>query len=539
MNAPVDPFTAEVIRHALTAIAEEMSLVVIRSARSPLLREAGDLSSALTGAEGELIAQGRDIPIHMGVMAATVKEFLKRVPTRRLAPGDVWLLNLPEIGGNHLPDVKAIRPIHVNGMLQAFAVSLAHWADIGGALPGSYVPDAIDAWQEGLRIPPFRVFSANGPDREKLDMILANLRGPEEREGDILAQVAATRTAEQRFRDLVGRHGAPTVQAAIAALHDQSEAQMRAALGALPDGTYEGTDWLDDDGAGGSPAAVRVRVTLDGEEIEFDFSETDDAVPGPLNTTRFSTAASVFYAIKAMAGPDIQPNGGCYRPLNIITRPGSLLDAPPARPVVGGNHETTQRVADAIFRAFEPAIPERLTAGGPTTSGLLLFSGYHPKNGRWTTFYETHGGGEGARHDRDGAPVIRVHMSNVRNTPAEIVEAEYPLRVEHQALRLGSGGAGAYHGGNGLVRAYRVTSDDVRLTTMFERRVVPPYGLQGGEPGAPFRVTLVHNSGERQELPGKTHVRLIRDDMIIVESCGGGGYGRAGSDSETGGEGEK
>ena len=220
MNAPVDPFTAEVIRHALTAIAEEMSLVVIRSARSPLLREAGDLSSALTGAEGELIAQGRDIPIHMGVMAATVKEFLKRVPTRRLAPGDVWLLNLPEIGGNHLPDVKAIRPIHVNGMLQAFAVSLAHWADIGGALPGSYVPDAIDAWQEGLRIPPFRVFSANGPDREKLDMILANLRGPEEREGDILAQVAATRTAEQRFRDLVGRHGAPTVQAAIAALHD-------------------------------------------------------------------------------------------------------------------------------------------------------------------------------------------------------------------------------------------------------------------------------------------------------------------------------
>ncbi|MDP6088519.1 MAG: hydantoinase B/oxoprolinase family protein, partial [Nitrospinota bacterium] len=211
---------------------------------SPLLREAGDLSSALTDAEGELIAQGRDIPIHMGVMAATVKEFLKLVPAGRLAPGDVWFLNLPEIGGNHLPDVKAIRPIHVDGGLRAFAVSLAHWADIGGALPGSYVPNATDAWQEGLRIPPFRLFTADGPQREKLDMILANLRGPEEREGDILAQVAATRTAEQRFQELVGRQGAETVQAAIAALHDQSEAQMRAAIGALPDGTYEGTDWL-------------------------------------------------------------------------------------------------------------------------------------------------------------------------------------------------------------------------------------------------------------------------------------------------------
>jgi N-methylhydantoinase B len=536
MNARTDPFTVEVIRHALTAIAEEMSLVVVRSARSPLLREAGDLSSALTDADGELIAQGRDIPIHMGVMAATVKEFLKRVPARRLAPGDVWFLNLPEVGGNHLPDVKALRPIYADGVLHAFAVSLAHWADIGGALPGSYVPDAIDAWQEGLRIPPLRVFTVDGPDREKLDIILANLRGASEREGDIQAQVAATRTAELRFRDLVGRHGTATVQAAVAALHDQSEAQMRAALTALPDGTYEGVDWLDDNGVGGPPAAVRVRVTLKGDEIEFDFSETDDAVPGPLNTTRFSTAASVFYAVKAMAGPDIQPNGGCYRPLNIVTRPGSLLDPPPDRPVVGGNHETTQRVADAIFRALEPAIPERLSAGGPTTSGLLLFSGCHPRDGRWTTFYETHGGGEGARHDRDGMPVVRVHMSNVMNTPAEIVEAEYPLRVERQSLRRGSGGAGAHRGGDGLVREYRVTGDEVRLTTMFERRVVPPYGLQGGEAGAPFRVTLVHASGERQELSGKTHVRLVRDDRIMVESCGGGGYGAPGSDSETRGD---
>jgi len=523
----VDPFTVEVIRNALTAIAEEMSLVVMRSARSPLLREAGDLSSALTDADGALIAQGRDIPVHMGVMCATAREFLKRVPAERLAPGDVWFLNLPEVGGNHLPDVKALRPVFVDGRLEAFAISLAHWADIGGARPGSYVPDATDAWQEGLRISPVRLFSAAGPDREKLDLVLANLRGAAEREGDILAQMAATRAAERRLRELYARHGAATLRAAIAALHDRSEARMRAALSALPAGTYEGEDWLDDDGVTDAPIAIRVRVTIGDGTATFDFSASDDAVAGPLNTTRFSTAASVFYAVKAVAGPDIQPNGGCYRPLEIITRPGSLLDPPHDRPLVGGNHETTQRVADAIFRALEAAVPDRLTAGGPTTSGLLLFSGPHPRDGRWTTFYETHGGGEGASRDRDGMPVIRVHMSNVMNTPAEVVEAEYPLRVERQALRRGSGGGGRHRGGDGLLREYRVTGDGVALTTMFERRVVPPYGLRGGGAGAPFRVTLIRASGERVDVPGKTHLRLGRDDRVIVESCGGGGYGTA------------
>ena len=207
MMAGIDPFTLEVIRHALTSIAEEMSLVVMRSARSPLLREAGDLSSALTDAEGNMIAQGRDIPMHLGVMCFTVKEFLKRVPRSQLTPGDVWFLNLPEVGGNHLPDVKAIRPLVVDDALQAFAVRLAHWADIGGAVPGSYVASATDAWQEGLRIPPIRLFTANGPDREKLNFVLANVRGANEREGDILAQMAATRAAEQKLQQLYVEHG--------------------------------------------------------------------------------------------------------------------------------------------------------------------------------------------------------------------------------------------------------------------------------------------------------------------------------------------
>ena len=417
MSVAVDPVTLEVIRNALAATAEEMSSVVMRSARSPLLREAGDLSSVVTDADGGLVAQGRDIPMHMGVLSFTVREFLKRVPRASLNPGDVWFLNLPEIGGNHLPDVKAIRPVFVNGDLSAFAVSLAHWADIGGAVPGSYAADATDAWQEGLRLPPLRLYSARGVDREKLDVVLANVRGADEREGDILAQWSATHAAEERIRQIFDEHGTDRTLAAVAALHDRAEAQMRAAVSAIPDGVFDGEDWLDDDAAGGGPVAVRVQVTIRGDNAVIDFSSTADAVAGPLNTTPFIAAASVYYVMKALFGPAIQPSAGCYRPLEIVTRPGSLLDPGPGHPVVGGNHETSQRVADALFRAFEAVVPERLSAGGPTTSGLVLFGGRRP-DGAWRTLYETHGGGEGARHDRDGLPVVRVHMSNVMNTPA-------------------------------------------------------------------------------------------------------------------------
>ncbi|MGE0715221.1 MAG: hydantoinase B/oxoprolinase family protein [Alphaproteobacteria bacterium] len=524
MRNAVDPFTVEVIRHALTAAAEEMSFVVMRSARSPLLREAGDLSSAITDHAGDLIAQGRDIPIHLGVMSFTVKKFLERVPAERLAPGDVWFLNLPEVGGNHLPDVKAIRPIFVEGRLFAFGVSLAHWGDIGGAWAGSYFAAATETWQEGVRIPPLRLFSADGCDREKLDFLLANLRGPAEREGDILAQVASTRAAELRIHRLAEEHGGAVIRAALDRMNDLSEAQMREAIAGLPDGVYAGEDFLDDDGPGGAPAAIRVRIEIEGERALFDFSDTDDAVAGPLNTTPFVAMAAVYYAIKAIAGPDIQPNGGCYRPLDIRTRAGSILDPGIDRPVVGGNHETSQRAVDAIVRALEPAVPERLTAGGSTTAGLLIFGGRR-RDGAIGTFYETHGGGEGARIDRDGAPVVRVHLTNTMNTPVEVVEAEYMLRVDAQRLRPGSGGAGRHRGGDGMVRAYAVLGDGLSLTTMFERRVVPPYGLAGGDPGQPFRAVLHRAGTDARELRGKENLALAAGDRVVIETSGGGGYG--------------
>jgi N-methylhydantoinase B len=520
----VHPVTLEVVRNALYAIAEEMSVVLMRSARSPLLKEAGDLSSALTDADGRLVAQGRDIPIHMGVMAFTVKEFLRRVPAARLRDGDTWFLNLPEVGGNHLPDVKAIRPVFAGGRLVAFAINLAHWADIGGAVPGSYVPWATECYQEGVRIAPVRLFSADGPDERAIDLILANVRGHDERRGDVHAQFAANDVAARRLGELLERYGADQLEACFAALHAASETAMRAALRALPDGSWNGEDWLDDDGVDGQPLPLRVRVTIAGDRAAFDFTGTAPQARGPVNTTYFIACSAVYYAMKTLAAPEVPPNDGCYRPLSVIVPPGNLLNADADRPVVGGNHETSQRAVDAIVRALAPVLPDRVTASGPTTSGVLIF-GARALDGRWTIFYETHGGGEGAGAARDGASALRVYMSNVMNTPTEVVEAEYPLRVDEHALRPGSAGDGRYRGGLGFRRAYRVTAPEATLTSMLDRRVVPPWGVHGGRDGLPYRITLNPGTPAARDLGGKVSVRLTRGDLVLIETCGGGGYG--------------
>ena len=520
----IDPVSLEVIRNGLTSIAEEMSMVVMRAARSPLLREAGDHSSALTDAKGFLVAQGQDVPVHLGVLSFTVREFLARVPAERMQSGDVWIVNLPAVGGNHLPDVKLIRPIFADGALYAFAVSLAHWADVGGAMPGSYFADARDAWQEGMRIPPTRLVAHDEMDAEKLGLILANVRGEDERRGDILAQIAATTVAARRLDELALKHGVAWLCAAFDAIHDRAERQMREAIRTIPNGIYSGEDFMDDDGHGGASVPIRVTVTIDDETATFDFRESADAVPGPINTTPFIAGAAVFYVMKALYGPDIQPSGGCYRPLRVITRPGSILDPGADRPVVGGNHETCQRVADAIFHAMAPFAIEKMSAGGPTTAGLLIFSARKPEGG-WSTFYEVHSGGEGARIDRDGMAATRVHLANVMNTPAEVIEAEYPITVEFQRIRRNSGGNGRHRGGEGIERGYRMRASEVALTTMFERAVVPPYGLAGGSPGKTFGAILKRADGSEERLRGKQNIQIASGDLVVVESCGGGGYG--------------
>ncbi len=522
----IDPVTVEVVRHAVYSIAEEMRAIVMRSARSPVLKEAGDLSCALTDAQGRLVAQGRDIPIHLGVMAFTVQEFLRRVPAEALGPGDVYFTNDPEVGGNHLPDVKAIMPVFHGGRLVAFAINLAHWPDIGGARRGSYVVAARDRYAEGVCIPPVALFLGGRPQRAMLEVILSNVRGREEREGDILAQYAANAVAASRLGEVCDRFGVDLVLGCFDRFRDESDRMMRREIARLPDGEYRGEDWLDDDGVDPAPLRVAVTIRVSGEAMTFDFDGTAPAARGPLNATRFVTASAAYYAARALLGPEIPANEGCYRSLAVTVPPGSLLDPGPDAPRVGGNHETSQRVVDAILRALAPVLPDRIVAGGPGTSGLVIFSGRRA-DGRPFILYEVHGGGEGASRGRDGTNAIRVHMSNVMNTPVEVIEIEYPLRVERCELRAGSAGSGRHRGGVGLCRAYRVLGDRAELTTMIERMRVAPWGIFGGEDGAPFRVTL-ERGARRAGVRGKEHRDLAAGDLVVVESSGGGGYGRPG-----------
>jgi len=519
----LDPFVVEVIRHGLSAAAEEMSLVMTRSARSPLLREAGDLSSAITDAEGGLVGQGKDIPIHLGAMAYTVRELLKLCPAASLKEGDALIYNLGALGGNHLNDVKVARPVFVGGRLVAFALSLAHWPDVGGTWPGSYLAQAVDTFQEAIRIPPMPIASAAGLNQPVLDFILANVRDPVSCEGDLKAQIAATQAAERRIRELCAQHGTQVFLDAMVRLHDLSEAEMRAAILDIPDGTYEGEDFLDDGNADGSPARIHARIDIRGDEATIDLSGSADRVANFCNTTPFIARSAAAYAARIMSGREMQQNAGALRPLTIITRPGSILEPGWNAAVAAGNHETSMRIVDAMFRAMENIIPERLSAGGPATSGLLAFAEPRPDQS-WRMLYEVHGGGEGARHDRDGCPATRVHLTNTSNTPAEVIEANYAIRIEQQSIRRGSGGAGRHKGGDGIVRSYRVLAPSMWLTTCVERTRMAPFGLQGGEPGAPYRITL-ERDGERTILSGKANLLLRQGDLVTLEGSGGGGYG--------------
>jgi N-methylhydantoinase B len=528
----IDPVTLEVVRHAVFSVAEEMRAVLMRSARSPVLKEAGDLSCALTDAQGRLVAQGRDIPIHLGVMAFTVGEFLRRVPAAALHEGDVYFTNDPEVGGNHLPDVKAITPVFQGGRPVAFAVNLAHWPDVGGARRGSYVASARDRYAEGLCIPPVPLFLGGEPNEPMLEMVLANVRGREERRGDILAQCAANTVAAARLREIYARAGAATVEACLTRMLDESEHLMRRAIAALPAGEYAGEDWLDGDGIDDEPVRIAVCMRPSDGTLEVDFEGTAPETKGPLNATRFVTASAVFYALRALLGPEIPANGGCYRPIRLRIPEGTVLNPGPEAPRVGGNHETSQRVVDAVFRALAPVLPDRIVAGGPGTSGLVMIGGRH-EDGRPFVLYEVHGGGEGASRGRDGTNAVRVHMSNVMNTPVEVIESEYPLRVECCALRPDSGGLGRHRGGLGLRRAYRVLCEHAELSTMIERARVRPWGVFGGRDGAPFRVTCERSErggrgGERLPVRSKENRDLRRGDLIVLESSGGGGYGPPG-----------
>jgi N-methylhydantoinase B len=480
----------QIIGSGLRAIAEEMGAVLIRSAFSANIKERRDCSTALFDERGRMIVQAEHIPVHLGAMPDAVAAVIRSNP----APDDVFILNDPYSGGTHLPDITL-----VSRTALGFAASRAHHADVGGIEPGSMPATSRTLAEEGVVIPPTRL------DDPTLEALVSRMRNPEERRGDLRAQLAAHGLATRRIDDLCARRGRERVAAAMNELYSYSERLVRSGIAAMPDGTYQASDFLDD----GTEIAVRLHIA--GESIEIDFAGTDPQQDGNLNCPLAVTQSACYFVVRCLAAPDVPASGGAFAPVAVRAPEGSLVNARPPGAVAGGNVETSSRIVDAVFAAFGKAMP--VPAQGQGTMNNVTLG-----NDRFT-YYETIGGGQGSCPDADGPSAVHVTMSNTLTTPVEALELSYPLRVARYALRLGSGGGGAHRGGDGVVRELRAL-EDCRLSILSERRLRAPRGAAGGEDGA-----RGSNRLNGRALPPKVTTELRAGDVLTIETPGGGGHG--------------
>ncbi len=520
----IDPITLEVLRHALAAVAEEMNADLVRTAYSPNIKERRDCSSAVFDPQGQLVAQAESIPVHLGAMPFSVAAVLRAIGDWEA--GDVAVLNDPYCGGAHLPDITFVAPVFWGETLVGFVANRAHHADVGGMAPGSLPSSAKEIYQEGLRIPPLLLWRRGELNREVLDLILANVRTPHERLGDLRAQYASCQTGIRRLQELAGRYREKLLRAGMGAILDYAERRMRAALAQLPPGTAEFVDYLDDDGIGTEPLPIRARVTVGSGQIEVDFAGTAPQAAGPVNAVFAVTASAVYYTVRAVADPTIPPNAGCYRPIAIRAPEGSLVNPRPPAPVGGGNLETSQRIVDVLLGALAQLVPERVVAACQGTMNNVALGGLDPRTGKPYAFYETIAGGLGARPFADGIDGVHSHMTNTLNTPIEALELAYPLRVLCYEFVPGSGGPGKYRGGLGLRRDLTPLGHVARVSLLTDRRRTRPYGLAGGQPGAPGKNLLIRE-GKEIELPGKLTLELHPGEVLSIRTPGGGGYGDA------------
>jgi N-methylhydantoinase B len=517
-----DPIGLELANHRLAAIAEEMGVVLGRTALSPNIKERRDYSCAVFDAAGGLVAQAAHIPVHLGSTPLSVQAAIAAVP---MEPGDVVVLNDPFAGGTHLPDVTVVAPVYRRGAQRPFAyvANRAHHADIGGMEPGS-MPVGTDIYQEGVRLPPIRLVARGNIVDDVLALLLANTRVPHERIGDLEAQWAALRVGAARLDELADRLGGTQPLARdFRALQNHAEAMMRAVLRTLPAGTHRAVDVLDDDGLGTRRIPLRVAVTIGRGRVRVDFGGTAAQVRGPVNANLAVTRSAVLYVFAALAGGSVPINDGIARPIEIIAPAGSIVNALAPAAVAGGNVETSQRIVDVCLRALAHAAPDRIPAASAGSMNNVALGGV--VGGRAFAYYETLAGGAGAGPGVPGASGVHTHMTNTMNTPIEALEAYYPLRVRCYALRPGSGGRGRWRGGDGLVREIELCAD-ARITLLTERRDVGPYGLAGGAPGARGRNVFTRR-GRVTPLPGKVTLDARPGDRLRIETPGGGGFGRA------------
>lgn len=529
----IDSATLEIIRNACAAIAEEMNANLIRTGYSPNIKERRDCSCALFDATGEMISQAENMPVHLGAMPFSVAAATNKFPPETLEPGDGVLLNDPFRGGAHLPDLTLVTPVFVDGEVVAYAANRAHHADVGGSSAGSVAADSTEIYQEGVRIPPVKLYEGGELNETAMDLILANVRTPDERRGDLRAQEAANQTGRKRFRELASKYGTEYLGAALEAIKDYSERRMRAEIDALPDGTYSFEDVLDDDGQGNEDLPVVAAVTIDGDSVSVDFEGTAAQTEGPVNAVFAVTASATYYAVRCVTDPDIPPNHGCYRPIDLQAPDGTIVNPTLPAAVVGGNLETSQRVTDVVLGALAEATPERVLAGSQGTMNNVTFGGTDPRDGTPYAFYETQGGGFGGRAGKDGMDGVHVHMSNTMNTPVEVLETAYPLRVTRYELRDDSGGSGEYRGGLGLRRDIGVRDHRATFSLLADRRRHAPYGLAGGSDGTPGTAYVFEDAldavdvdpSDGEELPGKVVRELDAGTVISIRTPGAGGYG--------------
>ncbi|WP_433632655.1 hydantoinase B/oxoprolinase family protein [Halomicrococcus sp. NG-SE-24] len=530
----IDSASLEIIRNACAAIAEEMNANLIRTGYSPNIKERRDCSCALFDADGEMISQAENMPVHLGAMPFSVAAAIDQFPPETLEPGDGVLLNDPFRGGAHLPDLTLVTPVFVDGDVVAYAANRAHHADVGGSSAGSVAADSTEIYQEGIRIPPVKLYEGGEVNETAMDFILANVRTPDERQGDLRAQEAANQTGRQRFQDLAEKYGAEYLGTALEEIKDYSERRMRAEIDSLPDGTYRFEDVIDDDGRGNEDLPVVAAVTVDGDSIVVDFDGTAAQTEGPVNAVFAVTASATYYAVRCVTDPDIPPNHGCYRPIDINAPEGTIVDPTPPAAVVGGNLETSQRVTDVVLGALAEATPDHVLAGSQGTMNNVTFGGTDPRDDAPYAFYETQGGGFGGRAGKDGLDGVHVHMSNTMNTPVEVLETAYPLRVTRYEFREDSGGAGEYRGGLGLRRDIGVRGHRATFSLLADRRRHAPYGLAGGLDGAPGAAYLLENAldegadadaDDGEQLAGKVVRELDPGTVVSIRTPGAGGYG--------------
>jgi N-methylhydantoinase B len=526
-----DPIELAIFKSTVHSVAEEMGATLRRTSFSPNIKERRDYSCAVFDANGEAIAMGDHMPVHLGSMPMSVRNAIEQV---ELEPGDMAILNDPYGGGTHLPDITMVLPVFQEADATKpifYVANRAHHADVGGQYPGS-MGLCREIYQEGIRIPPVKILRRGEIVRDVLNLVLSNVRTPWEREGDLTAQIGSCRVGERRLRDIIAKYGLEKIARLSEALLQYSEELVRSELARAPQGFFEAEDFLDDDGIGGGPVRLAVKLTFDPAQRKatVNFEGSSRQVASSINAVYAITYSAVYYVFRCLLPADAPATAGVMNPIQVIAPAESIVNAAPPAPVAGGNVETSQRIVDVLMRALAQAFPERVPAASSGTMNNLTIGGIDQRSGKPFAYYETVAGGMGGRPTADGISGVHTHMTNSLNTPAEALEYAYPLRVLRYAYRERSGGAGKFRGGDGLIREVELLSD-AQLTLLADRRRFAPYGLRGGADGARGVTTLIQGTKETQ-LPGKCSIAGKEGDRIRLETPGGGGWGTvADSDS--------